>query len=207
MTTPFVPGANVLQVNAKYACLLEPCENVYYVLGAGAWDATSMSGLASVFATWEATYAAPMRGADTAFVGLHLRDLTTEFSATYDATYNTVGTHGGAFVPNNVTVAVKASTGLAGRSFRGRTYWIGFTTTMLSATTPNQVDSTAGAAIVSALNTLLTRTWPNSGKIVVFSRMHNKAWRTAGVSTPVLSYSLADLFMDSQRRRLPGHNR
>lgn len=111
--------------------------------------------------------------------------------------------------PNNVTLAVKWGTGLAGRSFRGRTYHIGLVITQVD-TNDNVVASELNAIVgaYDALRTALDNATLGV-EMVVVSRYsgvdanHKPIPRVTGITTPISGVS-ADPVTDSQRRRLPG---
>lgn len=207
MVKPFIPFPNTIEIDAHYLVEDIPCENVYHVHGGAAWTSTSMAAAAAAFATWEAAEAAHHRSSDVLFVGAHVRDLTTATSGEVDHTDNVAGVLTGPRLPNHCTIAIKAGTGIAGRSFRGRTYWIGLTQDQLDTNDCNLIVIAVANAIVAHMAALIAVAWPNSGQLVVASRRTGGTDRTTGVSTPIIEYSLVDRFVDSQRRRLPAHNR
>lgn len=182
-------------------------ENVYHFQRTGGWTATQMSDLITYLQAWENTSAKSLRGTSTALLKIRVRDLAVANGAYAAADMNVAGTHTGAHYPSSVTWAVKWTTGLTGRSNRGRSYWIGLTETMSSATDDNSIDATVAGAIVSACSALLTGAIPDAGKLVVVSRRHANAWRNPPVTVPITGVGYADTILDNQRRRLPGHNR
>lgn len=105
-------------------------------------------------------------------------------------------------MPGNVTLAVKWGTGLAGRSFRGRTYHLGMT---IGQCQGDQVTTAALTAIQAAYNAL--RTALDNALVgvefSVLSTQHNKAWRDPAIMTPITGLAI-DPDLDSQRRRLAG---
>jgi len=107
--------------------------------------------------------------------------------------------------PNNVSLAISFRTGLSGRSYRGRNYWIGFTEPNV---TNNQIDGTLVNSILAAYTLLIgvdavASDWTWS----VYSRYVNGVERETGTSTDVTSVGTTDSIVDSQRRRLPGRGR
>lgn len=102
--------------------------------------------------------------------------------------------------PNNVTLAVKKITGLAGRSFRGRWYHVGIREN-------DTAGNTAVPSLITALETLYNQLNTLTGSFVhhlaVVSRFANGVPRIVGIATEVIDH-VADPTLDSQRRRLPG---
>jgi hypothetical protein len=131
-----------------------------------------------------------------------MRDLTVEAGAVYDYTFLTAeaGSESTALLPANATIAVKFSTGLAGRSFRGRVYHPALCEGQV---TLNALVAGQGSAILTFWESLLTDIASNTlSSHVVVSRIADGTPRTEGVATPVISYTLTDVKIDTQRRRL-----
>lgn len=207
MPNPFIPFDNTCQLNALYLLEDEPVENVYHFSGTAPWTATSMLGLAVQFAGWESTEAAHHRSSDVLYVGSIVRDLSTQFGAEVSHTDAVPGILTGPRLPNHCTIAIKAATGLVGRSNRGRSFWIGLTQDQLDPSNINLITSAVASALVAHMNAMVGLVWTNGGKPVVASRRTGGHPRVVGVTTPILNYGLSNLQIDSQRRRLPGHNR
>lgn len=112
------------------------------------------------------------------------------------------GTGGGSVLPLNVAFCVKLSTGLTGRSQRGRWYWGNLSSGILIDAGHIAVANQTGYANV--LNTLLANLATAGYTMVVTSYMTGGAWRSAGQNTPVVTCLAIDNALDSQRRRLPG---
>lgn len=203
---PYVPGINVAQVDMIYALGSNRTENVYHVLGSAAWTPTLLTNLLSAFTGWEADVAYAQRSDQIALVEAIATDLTTQSSARVTTTAGMPinGGLAGLIAPQNVTWAIKANTAKRGRSYRGRSYWIGLLQTDAPLDLLGQGRATA---ITAAMNNLLTLMGPvNGGQMVVFSQMQNGVWLNPGISTPITNYSYTDLVVDSQRRRLTSHN-
>lgn len=207
MTLPYVPFVNVAQVDMIYGLGENTSENVFNVLGGAPWTITTLTNLISAFAGWEADVGSLLRSHQFGLEKIVATDLTTQTSSSVVSTAG-LPINGQVIAnayPENVTFAVKANTNLRGRSYRGRTYWIGLWEDIIVV---DQISPTTAANIVAALNNLLTLMTPvNAGQMVVASRQNNGVRRTTGVATPITHYSYVDLTSDSQRRRLPGHNR
>jgi len=104
--------------------------------------------------------------------------------------------------PTNVTFSVKKTSGLTGRSARGRAYWIGMPAADLAAD-ENTLDAGAVTAIVAAIDEIrieiATAGWIPS----IVSRFTNNAKRITGVTFEWTDSSAVNNVVDSQRRRLP----
>lgn len=203
----FVPVSNTCEVVMKYSDNTQQAANVYHVHNAGAWDVTTMTALANLFKTWESGTGSIYRNMNVYLYDIYVRDLTTANSLSFDVPVSPVinGQEGSSpQAPNNVTVAIKAQTGLAGRSFRGRSYWIGLSDNQIGG---SFVAAGSLANIVAALNTLRSSVNGVSGHtMVVASKRSGGAPRVAGVTTDITTWLAVDNAIDSQRRRLPFHN-
>lgn len=186
------------------------CENVYYVEGSAPWTATTLNTLASVFATWWETELEPNVPESLTLDRVLARDMTVEAgpSIEYTTGLPASGDQSVEALPNNVTVAIKWTTGLAGRSFRGRTYHLGLADAGVAA---NALTPTAHTLLTAAYNQLLNDivTEDPTWSLVVASFFHgvdvnhDPIPRASAVLTPILT-AVVDDIIDSQRRRLPG---
>lgn len=133
------------------------------------------------------------------------------------------GTNGGTSMPNNVTVAVEMRTSLLGRSFHGRTYFVGMNSGLYDSATPNQLKA-ASLIDLPAVYELLRNAMADTTELITYPRDYfplgvvsyvggegsttlSPIIRDPALFTKATAFVLADPFLDSQRRRLPGHNR
>jgi len=198
------PGA--AEVEVRYIWNGQAVENVLHFHRGTDYDVDGLNNLAADVAAWAIANLIPLQTAICAFTEVLATDLSSNTGpqVSYTTGLPVVGTDGSGSQPNNVTVAVKAGTDSRGRSFRGRTYFIGL---CLNEVIGSTLTSTALAAIKAAYEAL--RDYPftdGSSKWVVLSEVHNNAPRANGVTTDVTTVSV-DPTTDSQRRRLPGRGR
>lgn len=165
------------------------------------WDAATLQALITAYVNWENATAKALRSSQVSLTSVLARDMSVQNGAVVEQAAAIPGTNAGANMPSNVTLSVKHVTGLAGRSFRGRTYWIGLSETMV---TGDFVIVATGNAIVAAMNALRTTLQPQGFYFVIVSRYSNNAPRTTAVVTNVLASQVIDMRVDTQRRRLPG---
>lgn len=205
MSRPFIPAPNCASVEMIYSWNAVVCENVFHVRKSSPYSAADLAALRTIFDTWDNTTWKGIR-ADTCnlvrFRSKALDSLGSPFED-YSLPSPRAGTSSAAGVPNSVTFAVKLSTGLTGRSYRGRIYVIGQNVSMYGATN-NQVSVTRATAIVNNLNTLLANLAAGGHTLGVMSWQSNKTWRTSGLFTPATGWAYTDLNIDNQRRRLTG---
>lgn len=206
MAQPFVPLPNTAQVEMIYLADTEPAENVYHVKGTAPWTLATLQTLTQNFIAWELSVMSPNRSTDTALVKVVARDASIQSGVVIENsdTLPIRGTSAGRTLPNNVTVAVAKRTDRGGRSYRGRIYHIGLTGDWIGT---NTLLPSAPASLISDYESLLSGALSvNGAQLVVASKRQDKVWLNPGIVTPVTRFTV-DNNLDSQRRRLPGHNR
>src|SRR5687767_8054720 len=200
----FIPVPNTARFEVIFNSLDQIVENVYHVEKATPWSAANLETMANAIVAWWKAEMAPLVPSSVSLMRVDSRDLTVEAAPFHSAPclVDCEGTLADAQEPNNVTVAVKWTGGLTGRSQRGRTYHIGLTSGQV---TGNSVDILDGASILAAYNELKASIAAAliGAKLVIVSYITGGVPRTTGQTTDVTSASL-DLTIDSQRRRLPG---
>lgn len=201
----YVPADKTAELSMLYFTGGEKAENVFHVLGTAEWTYTLLGTLAAAAAAYETASFRTLRSSSTELIQVTATDLSSQTGPSYIDALGApiVGTESGS-LPNNVTIAIKHNTLLRGRSFRGRTFWIGL---WPSAVEGQQVIGTILSQLLGSMNGFnAALAGTNGGQLAVVSRRHNNAPRGAAVVTPVDHFSIEST-VDSQRRRLPGHNR
>lgn len=144
-----------------------------------------------------------------------------------DSDYPIVGSNGGTALPNNVTVAIELKTDHLGRSFHGRQYVVGLCSGQYDVDTPNQLKAASLVDLPAAYNELRTKLADFEFKTLDIPDAVNDTFamqvmsyvggpgsttaapihRSPALNTTVTNCILSDPYLDSMRRRLPGHNR
>ena len=200
----FIPVSDTASLELVFDALGQKCENVIHVK-AGTTPITE-SGLADVceaVVDWYTTSGKVQVYDGTSLTKIVAKDLTSSTGPAIEYTTGLPleGTGSGATaLPLNVTAVISLGTALRGRSYRGRIYQIGLGSNWVSG---NVLDSGYRNNLVSSYGGLVTAISAAGWTLVVVSKFHNKAPRTAGVATTVTSVSV-DTNVDSQRRRLAG---
>lgn len=202
MAVPFIPVPNVAQFNLVFSYFGQECHNVYHLLNDSPFDQTSLAVASQVFIDWFEDNMLPLHTIDCSLVKVAARGMDTDSSPAIEVTNGLplVGTEGAAGLPGNVTVAVKWSTALSGRSYRGRTYHIGLAEDQV---TGNQIGTGTAEGMTAGYQALLTALEGTPYQLVVVSKFHNKLPRTTGIATQIQN-CFVDRNVDSQRRRLAG---
>jgi hypothetical protein len=201
---PFIPSDETAVVQMIYDAPGGVAENVLHFTNDGGWTYLDLLGLVGSLATWHSTDLSGAQSEDVALREIIATDVATEGS--YQVVAPLIppqsGTLATPVLPSNVTLAVKFSTGLSGRSRKGRAYHIGLGESDVIRDT---VGDDSLTRILAAWSLLL----PGGGVLaetvhwVVVSYCGDGEWREAGLISAITAVN-ADNTVDSQRRRLLG---
>lgn len=205
MSHGFIPVANTASVELIYTVNGIVAENVLHVQKGSPYSLADLQAVRGIFDTWDNNTWRVDRANSATLNRIRSKALDSTGSPMEDYFLPTprAGTFNSATLPSNVTWAIKLSTGLTGRSYRGRLYVVGLTAGH-QAGTGNTVNTTWAARMVASLNTLLSTLASAGHTLGVVSYRANGAWRTSGVFTAGVSWVAVDYNFDSQRRRLTG---
>lgn len=180
--------------------------DLYFYKAAGGITVFDLNELTNSVVAWYADTIATALSDAWTFDNALAQDLTTEGGARVNYFQGTPGGTSGAYMPNNVSFAIRFDTFAGGRSGRGRNYLPAIPALWVSGNTMNAEPLNA---FVSAYNLLV-----NPSELlavgwlwVVVSRISAGAVRPVGVFNEVIGASATDNVLDSQRRRLPGRGR
>lgn len=196
----FVAAPNCVEMAIIWTLDLIPCETTFhYRLPAPASLANLAAAPAVVFG-WFGAHQASFTS-ELSLTKCYLRALDSSSAPTFEVnpTLPLAGTNTNGVAPNNVSFALTRYTGKAGRKMRGRVYQPGIPDTWLE--TPNSLfadDAQAVATIWDDLRTRMLAATPVYTEVILH--------KVDGTHDDVIGYRYSDLFVDSQRRRLPGHN-
>ncbi len=104
-------------------------------------------------------------------------------------------------LPGNVTISIKKSSGLTGRSARGRLFWIGLAQANLDPN-ENLVLTAAVTAAVAAVEAVRARIETAGWSPVIVSRFLDGVKRPTGATFPWIDTVAVNENVDSQRGRL-----
>ena len=206
----FIPAENGIKVELNYLQQGENTANVFYLRNANPVNAGILSDLGIIVRDWWIANMAPLTTQSTSLQTIILTDLTEEdsFQVTISSDLPEVGSAGIAPAPNNVTVVTKFTTGLTGRSNRGRSYFAGLD--LGDTVSGNQmVSATFADDLGEAWEALLTALSVTDARLVIASFYSGVDGdgkpipRAAAVMNNVIEASVNPV-LDSQRRRLPG---
>lgn len=202
----FVPFPNTALFEVLYLSDGQRVENTLYFDLEGGWTSGDLESMCAALLDYWTANMIPLQSNQVTLLGVEGTALDSSegaFGAVYAPT-PVVGGHTADVEPNNVTFAITFFTGFQGRSRRGRNFWIGIPVDNVSL---SEVGSSYIADVLEAYTGIVTGIPSATGDWVVASRFTDGAARVVGLTTPVAGVRVADLVVDSQRRRLPGRGR
>lgn len=216
---PFQPVPDAASVTMTFTMNDgETAQNIFHCVKGSAWGADDLSALCNIFVGWYETggmgshaYSEHM-SENSHLTAVLARALDAEGAPEGTPTVpipTTGGADGTTQLQNGLTFTITHRTGLAGRSFRGRTYVPCLSTNSVFEVGANAIKPAYAADLVEAFRGLRDTITGHDATwfLAVVSRYHNGAARAAGISTPVVDFGYSDIYLDFQRRRAPGHNR
>lgn len=205
MAGPWNPLA--IQVEMRYTQDGQAVENTLYFLAPVAPGVDDLNELGASLFTWYTAAIRPLQGNTVNLNEIYLRSLAGAVAAEYTTVVPqpSPGTRIGTPLPNNVTLAVSFRTGTTGRSARGRNYILGLVESDVDF---NEVGGPVTEDWQDAYNELTTAGGAVPGYTwIVYSRRTAGAPRPTGVAFTIVTATIVNNIVDSQRRRLPGRGR
>lgn len=203
---------NAVKVAMRYSQSGLEAYNILNVLCPAPATAANLVSIAGVFQSWWNTTLRPLTIGPANWLGADLTALDSPGSPflAYNNSGITGGSNGSSTPPPQVTVAISLRTGLSGRSYRGRIYFIGISAADIGPTGLLQVSK--ATQLANAYNTLRTSLITAGFQLAVVSLYSGKDSagrkipRAVGIATPVTAV-VCGLRCDTQRRRLPAEAR
>lgn len=199
---PFVPALNTARISLNWQDNSgNTAVNVIHVRNLlGTANAGFMSDMFDSIETW-------MTGVHDTIVSTawYLRDLEAislneEDGAVLSRFVNLQGAKASTPMPAQNTVAVSLRSGFAGRSRRGRIYFVGLTE---EDTIGDQIVPALTTGLINSYNTLRSNLLANDGEWVVASFVSDGAPRATALLTPITEIVLVNDYIDHQLRRNP----
>jgi len=201
---PFVSAPRTCRAQLIFDTPGGKAMNVLHFQKSATWseaDLTTLEGDISFF--WDANMS-PLQSDQVEMTRVILTDIENDPGFQFDGhpSISVVGGRASTIMPGNVTVATKFGTGLAGRSYRGRSYHIGLTD-----------DQCVGDSLVAGMADTIRDAWidfiggiasgATGGELVIVSYCQDKEWIDPLVITGVTTITTDDT-LDSMRTRLAG---
>jgi len=197
----FIPVPDTIQLEFRSTLQGEDVENTFYYLAPGVVDQTLLDAVAE--AARDYVDANPdIFNVNWTFKEIYARDLSdsTFLSALAPSVGGTIGTYTDPN-PNNVTFALKRTSGFSGRSARGRIFWQGIAESMTTGT--NVMDPSTANAMVDWIIAFDAAVAAEGVTPVIVSRYNGGAPRVTGVTYAIADWTYSDLRVDTMRGRLP----
>jgi len=195
---PFVPIPTAAKITVKGDYFGQLVENVWYCQVGATPPVVDLENIATAVI---ASYPAIVEPLSTSLVinEVTVRNLGDEAGPEYSLAPITpiAGTNASPGLPGNVALCVSLRTALAGRRFRGRKYFSGWTEADVSG---NLVDAGAVADIVAGVNAFIANMITEGFPLTIVSY-------TGLTNVNVVTALCVDNYVDSMRRRLPGRGR
>lgn len=205
---PFIPAPNTASVELIYMNGSLVIENVLHVYKGSPYVLADLTAVRTIFDAWDLATWKAQRSEGWLLTRIKSKALDTAIAPVEDFPLPAprIGAQSGQQFPPSATFAVKLSSGLTGRSSRGRLFVPGLTAAMSPQPCTFLYAANANG-IVAALNTLKGNLAAGGHTLCITSYSHDKAWRATAVNYAVTGISYSDLSVDCQRRRLAGRGR
>ncbi len=201
----FQPVIDTVQIDTIYTLNGEPVQNVMYAELEGGYILSDLTALAvQVDAQIAGNYLA-LQAPEAIYLRTEVRGLAEENDLfAFEDAGTGPGTQATAALPNNVTLSIKKTSGLTGRSARGRLYWIGIPVGALNPNNENLLSGTYVDEIVDEIEEMrINISAVGNWEPVLVSRFTNGAARSEGKTFPWTGVVAVNVVIDTQRGRLP----
>lgn len=203
-------ATNVAQISPVHTTANEVWMNTHYIKLNSQPGIADLNALANIYLAWATATGRGHWATNTQLVKMYCRDRTVVGGATIDfvPTAPVIGNRASVSLPNNCAFCVKKDCGLSGRHRRGRLYWGGLTEDVLDSSS-QFLTTGAAVGITADLNTLRNnfQAYADGAQYVVCG-WHNEGTLVNPADTfETVGFTFTDQAIDSQRRRLPFHNR
>jgi len=197
---PFIPALNVAEVHIRGTLLGQDVENTFYYEKSGGILQTDLDTLVGNIASVVASDWIPNLSVHWSGREVYARDMTTLIAAqaTDASIAGDAGAISGDCAPSYVTLAVKRSSGLTGRSARGRIFWMGIPETWLVG---NGLGSGVVNAIILNLEAVDQAAVTAGFTPVIISKYGSGAPRATALIFDLLTWSVSDSLTDTRRSR------
>lgn len=206
---PFIPVADTCEVAFHYQTGFgEPMVNTFHVEIPGGYGSSDLEGVCELFRDWwngtTVGVYVPLQDFQSSAVVLEsitARSMAAATDPTFELSVNAAGGDATEVMPYQLAIVASWKTGFSGRSFRGRTYLGGITQQYNDG---GAVTAAGVAALQITMQTLIDQVEAvATQQLVVVSKYSGGAPRAAGVTTPITSVTIDNVW-DTQRRRSHG---
>lgn len=200
---PFIPVPNIIQARVQWQDIFgNLAQNVFYHASATPITLAHMDEIGAAWQDWLVESWQGSASSTWAATQIAMRDMSVEegISEVYTTDFPVAGSIAEQALPNSVTYTVTWSTGLVGRSARGRTYALGVYGSQTEDNT--RLKATVQASLETRWANLLAIMDAAAHAIQVVSFSEAGVPRTEGRPLPILAANVR-FPLASQRRRFP----
>jgi len=166
------------------------------------YDQSDITNLADIGDDWFSTHMLPLCSVSMAYSGCQVRGLNSAIDLeAFDGSGAGVGGSANTPLPNNVSFVIKHSSGLTGRSARGRSYMIAIPNSVLS-TDEDHMGVAQAQDYVDAFELLDVALVAGGWDPVIVSRWSAGVLRATPITTPIIAHQFVDTTLDTRRKRL-----
>lgn len=205
---PHQDVTNTVAVEMRFFLGSQNAQNTLHALCATTPGLADLNDLGAVVVAWLNTVWAPIASEDWTAneVVLTSLDSITGPRRSIPISPAVPGELSSDAMPANVTIAVKEDIGRRGRGTAGRVFWIGLAESQVNG---NQLESAAATDIVGALEQLRSdvEALANFEGLCVPHLTVNYLHPNPASSDQVQQFTLTNLYMDTQKDRLPFHKK
>jgi len=199
----FIPVPNTVALTLVHEFLAQRITNTLYVAYDRPVNPSDLGDLVSdVLPLWSQQIM-PRLSTAARLVAIAARDLTAQNGLSFEYSGTPLPVTGGAAgspLPSSVSIVVSLRTGRAGRSYRGRLYFGGFSEPQSDG---NFFFNDLPTLLQNALSNVISGLNTSTRSVVVVSRFFAGSPRAVGITTPVTAVLARTKRVATQRRRLP----
>lgn len=194
-----------VEINMNYTLNFEAVQNTYYARLPGGYLQADLQALANKVDLAFPGAMQPFHPPEVTYNKTEVRGLEFPNDLVAESAVSTgVGTAASISLPNQVTFSIKKTSGLTGRSARGRNYWVGIPRNELDPLNENLVLAAFAANLVASIAFVRTSiTSVGLWEAVLVSRFELGAKRPEGKVFLWIDETNVDLRVDTLRGRLP----
>lgn len=201
MPTPIIIQA--VEVQVLWTIALQNCENRFYVRMPGTIDEGTITEVIDTTREWVNDHYQGIVSNQVQFRGFIATDRSRDGGLQIQTPYSLTGGVSGAVSANEMSFAVKLTTGRSGRSNRGR--WFMPPPPVSQLLDANNLSVASANGYVSVMQALIGALSDLDYRMGVVSLTHNGAPVVAPAVLAYVNAAYTNTILDSQRQRRPGN--
>jgi len=199
---PFQPATGIVQAEVRMVLDSQRVENVFHFSGPSSSDPVAIAALADALRISWTNDVLPIVSSALQLNSVYVRSLDAAIapaSESFPANAQ-VGGNTQPVLPSNVSWCLKFTTGLTGRSGRGRSFVVGLCENQVTA---NLIAAGTADDLLIAYQSFFATAAGQGWQPVVLSRVQGGDELPVALGYAITGVGFSDRVVDSQRRRLP----